>query len=148
MTQSQTSLMFDYIILTVGTNCQLPPLRTWQLSFLASEFALCACATCCTVAGWLPPLPFLSLSPTRSACLICICLASCNICVLLPVDCRLSTVACRCRVVVAAVVTVAAAAAEVVVVISCCSCQLSTAVCRWLLCSSCHSRIYIFRATF
>lgn len=53
------------------------------------------------------------------------------------VACRLSTVACRCRVVVAAVVSVAAAAAEVVVVISCCSCQLSTAVCRWsLLCST------------
>lgn len=48
---SRVPLMFDYIILTVGTNCQLPPLRTWQLSFLALEFALCACATCCTVAG-------------------------------------------------------------------------------------------------
>lgn len=144
MTQSQTSLMFDYIILTVGTNCQLPPLRTWQLSFLALEFALCACATCCTVAGWLPPCPFSRCRlrgahasfafAWRHATFVCCCL---------------STVACRCRVVVAAVVSVAAAAAEVVVVISCCSCQLSTAVCRWwLLCSSCHSRIYIFRATF
>lgn len=142
MTQTQGPLMFDYIILTVGTNYQLPPLgRTWQLSFQALEFALCACATCCIVAG----CPFLSESPTRSACLIYICLASCNICVLLPV-------ACRCRVAVAVPV---AAAVEVVVVISCCSCQLSTAVCRWLLCSSgsgsfsrCHSLMYIFRATF
>lgn len=109
-------------------------LRTWQLSFLALEFALCACATCCTVAGLLPPsalsvavayaerMPHLHLPGVMQ-----------HLCV---VACRLSTVDCRCRVVVAAVTVAAAAAAEVVVVISCCSCQLSTAVCRWLLCST------------
>lgn len=145
MTQSRHPLMFDYIILTVGTNCQLPPLgwRSGRGNFLSWHWNS-RCAPAQRAALWLacfPLCPFCGCRlrgahasfafAWRHATFVCCCL---------------STVACRCHVVVDAVVSVAAAAAEVVVVISCCSCQLSTAVCRWsLLCSS---RIYIFRATF
>lgn len=58
--------MFDYIILTVGTNYELLlVVRMWKLSFLALEFVgLCACACATLQHAAAGTAPFW-LSPTR-----------------------------------------------------------------------------------